>query len=69
MVFLNLATSCAPSVSVRSTWVYRRVRKNPQAHENTVVALHLRSIPKGIESKERFVLPSTLGERSKGTTL
>jgi hypothetical protein len=52
LVFLNLTTSCTPSVSVRSTWVYRRVRKNPQAHRNTVVALHLRSIPKGIESKE-----------------
>jgi hypothetical protein len=40
-----------------------------QAHGYTVVALHLRSIPKGIESKEQYVLPSTLGERSKDTTL
>jgi hypothetical protein len=57
------------SVSVGSTWEYRQVRKNPQVHGNTVAAFHLRSIPKGIESKERCLLPSILEERSKDTTL
>jgi hypothetical protein len=33
---------------------------NPQVHGYTIVALHLRSIRKGIESKEWCVLPSSL---------
>jgi hypothetical protein len=65
LVFLNLTTSCAPSVSVRSTWVYRWVRNNPQALKNSTIALHLKSILMCIESKEWCVLPSTLGERSR----
>jgi hypothetical protein len=63
LIFLNLITSYSPSVSVRSTLVYRRVRKNTQAHGNTPATLHLRSMPKGIESKERCVLPSILVEQ------
>jgi hypothetical protein len=48
LVFLNIATSCTPSVGIRSTWVYRWVWMNPQAHKYIIVALYLRSIPKGI---------------------
>jgi hypothetical protein len=43
------------------------VRTNPQAHRYTVVALLPRSIPKGIESKERCALPSILDDRSMNT--
>jgi hypothetical protein len=38
------------SVGVRITWVYLWVQTNPHVHGYTVVALHLKSIPKGIES-------------------
>jgi hypothetical protein len=51
--FLMSPLRCRDSVSVRITWVYLCVRRNLQVHGYTVVALHLRSIPKGIESKEQ----------------
>jgi hypothetical protein len=39
-------------MSVKITKIYIWVRMNPQAHRYTVVGLHLRSIPNGIEYKE-----------------